>query len=65
MGDIVTKLSIMQLIKSVFASAIGVQSEENRRKAFEQGSPMAFVLTGAIFTILFVAALILLVSLIV
>lgn len=65
MGNIVAKLSIMQLIKSVFAAAIGVQSEENRRKAFEQGSPMAFVIAGAAFTAFFVVLLILIVSLIV
>ena len=63
-GNIVAKLNIMQLVKSVFASAIGVQSEENRRKAFEQGSPMAFVIAGATFTALFVGLLILIVSLV-
>jgi Protein of unknown function (DUF2970) len=54
----------MQLIKSVLSAAIGVQSDENRRKAFEQGSLSSYVIAGVIFTALFVGGLILLVSMI-
>ncbi len=63
-GDIVSKNQIMQLIKSVFSAAIGVQSDENRRKEFEQGSLSSYVIAGVIFTALFVGGLILLVSMI-
>ena len=63
-GDIVSKLNIMQLIKSVLSAAIGVQSDENRRKEFEQGSLPTYIIAGVIFTVLFVGSLILLVSVI-
>jgi hypothetical protein len=63
-GDIVSKTEIIQLIKSVFSAAIGVQSDENRRKEFEQGSLLTYVVAGVIFTVLFVGSLILLVSII-
>ena len=63
-GDIVSKSEIIQLVKSVFSAAIGVQTDENRRKEFEQGSLTAYVIAGIIFTVLFVSILILLVSMI-
>ena len=63
-GDVVSKSNIMQLIKSVLSAAIGVQSDENRRKEFEQGSLSSYVIAGVIFTVLFVGGLILLVSMI-
>lgn len=59
-----SKSNIMQLIKSVLSAAIGVQSDENRRKEFEQGSLSSYVIAGVIFTVLFVGGLILLVSVI-
>jgi hypothetical protein len=60
----VSKTKIIQLIKSVFSAAIGVQSDANRRKEFEQGSLLNYVIAGVIFTVLFVGGLILLVSMI-
>jgi hypothetical protein len=63
-GDVVSKPKIMQLVKSVFSAAIGVQSDENRRKEFEQGSLSSYIIAGVIFTVLFVSCLIMLVSII-
>jgi len=60
----VSKAKIIQLIKSVLSAAMGVQSDENRRKEFEQGSLSTYVVAGVIFTVLFVCGLILLVSMI-
>ncbi|MSP27842.1 MAG: DUF2970 domain-containing protein [Methylococcales bacterium] len=57
-----SKLNIIQLVKSVLSAAIGVQSDKNRRKEFEQDSLLAYVIAGVIFTVLFVGGLILLVS---
>jgi len=57
-----SKPTIIQVIKSVLSAAIGVQSEGNRLKDFEQGSLMTYVIAGVIFTILFIFALIFLVS---
>lgn len=59
-----SKNEIIFLVKGVLSSAIGVQNDENRRKAFEQGSMTRYVIAGAIFTVLFVACLILLVSIV-
>ncbi|MCX7069304.1 MAG: DUF2970 domain-containing protein [Methylococcales bacterium] len=59
-----SKAKIIQLIKSVLSAAMGVQSDENRRKEFEHGSLSTYVVAGVIFTVLFVCGLILLVSII-
>lgn len=63
-GNVVSKSKIIQLIKSVLSAAIGVQSDENRRKEFEQGSLSTYIIAGIIFTVIFVGGLILLVSVI-
>jgi hypothetical protein len=60
----VSKPKIMQLVKSVLSAAMGVQSDENRRRAFEQGSLSTYIIAGIIFTVVFVGGLILLVSII-
>jgi hypothetical protein len=57
-----SKPTITQVIKSVLAAAIGVQSDENRQKDFAQGSLSMYVIAGLIFTVLFVSGLIFLVS---
>jgi hypothetical protein len=54
----------MQLIKSVLSAAMGVQSDKNRRKEFEQGSLKTYVIAGIVFTVVFVGSLVLLVSII-
>ena len=44
-----------QVIRSVFAAAIGVQSDKNRRRDFEQkNSIYVYIAAGVIFTVLFV-----------
>ena len=60
-----SKPTITQVIKSVLAAFIGVQSEANRKKDFENGSLSTYVIAGLIFTVLFVLAIIFLVSTIV
>ena len=60
-----SKPTITQVIKSVLAAFIGVQSEANRKKDFEHGSLSTYVIAGLIFTVLFVVAIIFLVSTIV
>ena len=57
-----SKPTITQVFKSVLAAFIGVQSEKNREKDFEQGSLSTYVIAGLIFTTLFVVAIIFLVS---
>ena len=60
-----SKPTITQVIKSVLAAFIGVQSEANRKKDFEHGSLSTYVIAGIIFTVLFIVAIIFLVSTIV
>jgi hypothetical protein len=57
-----SKPTITQVVKSVLAAFIGVQSETNRKKDFEHGSLSTYRITGFIFTVLFVVAIIFLVS---
>jgi hypothetical protein len=61
----VSKPTITQVLKSVLAAFIGVQSERNSKKAFENESLSTYVIAGLIFTTLFVIAITLLVSTIV
>ncbi|MDB2319637.1 DUF2970 domain-containing protein [Porticoccaceae bacterium] len=42
------------LVKSILAAAIGVQTDKNREKDFTQGSPLAFIIGGFVFTALFI-----------
>lgn len=60
-----SKPTITQVFKSVLAAFIGVQSEDNRKKDFEHGSLSTYVVAGLIFTVLFVVAIIFVVSTIV
>ena len=60
-----SKPTVTEVFKSVLAAFIGVQSEENRKKDFEHGSLSTYVIAGLIFTVLFVVAIIFLVSAIV
>jgi hypothetical protein len=60
-----SKPTITQVIKSVLAAFIGVQSEANRKKDFENGSLSTYVIAGIIFTVLLIVAIIFLVSTIV
>ena len=49
-----TTSELLQVIKSVFAAMIGVQSNENRIKDFKQGSLAAFIIAGLIATVVFI-----------
>lgn len=54
--------SIIQIMKSVLAAFIGVQSDKNRKADFEHGSMSNFIIAGLIFTALFVCVIIFVVS---
>jgi uncharacterized MAPEG superfamily protein len=63
--DAVTKgLSFWQVFMSTVAAAFGVQSSKNRERDFKQGKALHFILMGIIFTILFVLAVVGVVSLV-
>ncbi len=58
------KLSLWQVICSVFAAGFGVQSRENKERDFSRGRPLQFIIVGLLFTIAFLVALITLVNVI-
>jgi hypothetical protein len=51
------KPSLIVVIKSILAAGIGVQSDKNRTRDFEQGNPLTFIIGGIVFTLLFIATL--------
>jgi hypothetical protein len=53
-GD--SKLGPLQVVSSVFAAGLGVQSSKNRERDFKQGRPGIFIASGIIFTLFFVGA---------
>ena len=55
------KPTLWQVIKSVFAAFIGVQSDKNRRLDFQSDSIAPFVVVGLAMAASFVVGLILLV----
>ena len=50
--------SFIQVVLSVLAAALGVQSARNRQRDFEHGNPLVFIAAGLIFTILFIATIV-------
>jgi hypothetical protein len=53
-----------EVVMSVLAAALGVQTSKNRERDFTKGNPLVFFAAGLIFTILFVLTLIGVVNLI-
>ncbi|MBU3056141.1 DUF2970 domain-containing protein [Pseudomonas indica] len=47
-------LTFWQMLHSVLAAALGVQSGKNRARDFTQGKPSHFIILGVVFTLLFV-----------
>ncbi|MGG2397869.1 DUF2970 domain-containing protein [Pseudomonas sp. SH1-B] len=50
-------LTFREMLQSVLAAALGVQSGKNRSRDFSRGKPSHFILLGLIFTALFVVIL--------
>ena len=50
------KLNPVQVVSSVFAAGLGVQSSKNRERDFKQGRAGVFIAAGLIFTLLFIGA---------
>jgi hypothetical protein len=47
-------LSFREMLQSVLAAALGVQSGKNRARDFSRGKPSHFIILGVLFTGLFV-----------
>lgn len=60
-----SKPSLIHVIKSVLAAGIGVQSNKNREVDFKHGSLPAYIIVGAIATVLFILAIVAVVSLVI
>jgi hypothetical protein len=50
--------SILQVLKSVLAAFIGVQSKENQNLDFSQGKVSHYIVIGLIVTVLFIATIV-------
>ncbi len=50
------KPKLRALVLSVLAAGFGVQSDKNRQRDFTHGSPLAFIIGGLLFTLLFIAS---------
>lgn len=59
-----SSLNLMQVISSVLAAGLGVQSSRNRERDFEQGRAGTFIVAGLIFTALFIGGVYTVVSLV-
>ncbi len=57
-----SKPSLKQVIHSVLAAAIGVQSQANRERDFENGSLSSYLIVGAIVVLLFILTLVTIIS---
>ncbi|MDD4914245.1 MAG: DUF2970 domain-containing protein [Methylococcales bacterium] len=49
-----TKPSLLHVVKSVIAAAIGVQSDKNREVDFKHGSLPMYLAIGLVATLLFI-----------
>ena len=61
----IRKPGFLQVAFSVIAAAFGVQSDANRQRDFSQASPLAYIIGGIVFTLLFVLTLVGIVMLVV
>ena len=52
------KDSVKDILQSVFAAALGVQSSKNRDRDFKQGNIGIFIAAGILFTALFIGGVI-------
>jgi hypothetical protein len=59
-----SKPTFFQIVKSVFAAFIGVQSKENQKNDFTTGRASSYIFVGISATILFVLSLVFIVNLV-
>lgn len=58
------KPKLWQVIRSVLAAFIGIQSEKNRRMDFQSNSVLPFIIVAIAMALLFAAGLLILVKLV-
>lgn len=47
-------LSLMSIVASTLAAAIGVQNSRNRKRDFKSGKMLPFIIAGVVFTLVFI-----------
>ncbi len=57
-----TGTSKREVAQSVAAALLGVQSSKNRKRDFQTGKPMHFIIGGVIGTLLFIGAIVVIVQ---
>jgi hypothetical protein len=58
------RLSLGQIVRSVLAAALGVQSSENRERDFRQGRALTFIIAGIVSTAIFIGLVLAVVKLV-
>jgi hypothetical protein len=58
------KRSLLSFVLSILAAGVGIQSDKNRERDFANGNPLAFVIGGIFFTLLFIASVAIIVGLV-
>ncbi len=59
-----TQLNFLQMCISVLASFLGVQSDKNRERDFQQGKPVHFIAVGVVMTALWYLGIYLIVQIV-
>ena len=59
-----TKPGFWQVVLSVLAAALGVNSRRNQERDFESSTPLPFIVGGVIFGVIFVVTIALIVMLV-
>lgn len=49
------KPGFMDIVKSTLAAALGVQSNRNRERDFKHGNLKVYIVSGIVFTVVFIA----------
>ena len=57
-------LTLWEMLQSILAAAIGVQSGKKRSRDFSRGKPSHFIILGVAFTLVFVLMIIAVVKLV-
>ena len=56
--------NLWQIIMSTCAAAFGVQTQTNRQRDFTEGSIKTYIISGIIFTLIFIGVIVLVVKLV-
>lgn len=59
------KPRFIDIVKSTLAAAAGVQSNKNRERDFAHGNILAYVVSGLIFTVLFIMTVVMVVNMVI